>query len=102
VWHDEDQPGSAAQRPPLDQFGQVIDVSLSQRRDLASARRFFETATMDHGLGFSSCPASRTWASELPTHESETPTNRTSPAQARSGLALTARGRVGARGRPRG
>src|SRR3954452_246555 len=34
----------------VDQFGQVIDVYLSRRRDLAAARRFFEVAlTVDGG-----------------------------------------------------
>ena len=33
----------------VDQFGQVIDVYLSRRRDLAAARRFFEVALRDHG-----------------------------------------------------
>lgn len=33
----------------IDQFGQVIDVHLSQRRDLAAARRFFEAAIQNHG-----------------------------------------------------
>jgi transposase, IS6 family len=33
----------------VDQFGQVIDVFVSSRRDLAAARRFFESATSDHG-----------------------------------------------------
>ena len=28
----------------IDQFGQVIDVFVSQRRDTAAARRFFERA----------------------------------------------------------
>jgi IS6 family transposase len=32
----------------VDQFGQVIDVFLSRRRDLAAARRFFEVALRDH------------------------------------------------------
>src|SRR6478609_8513307 len=31
----------------VDQFGQVIDVYLSRRRDLAAARRFFEVALAD-------------------------------------------------------
>jgi transposase-like protein len=33
----------------VDQFGQVIDVYLSRRRDLTAARRFFEVALRDHG-----------------------------------------------------
>src|SRR3954454_15339150 len=33
----------------VDQFGQVIDVYLSRRRDLTAARRFFEVAVRDHG-----------------------------------------------------
>jgi transposase, IS6 family len=33
----------------VDQFGQVIDVSVSRRRDLPAARRFFEVALGDHG-----------------------------------------------------
>jgi transposase, IS6 family len=33
----------------VDQHGQVIDVYVSQRRDIASARRFFGTALADHG-----------------------------------------------------
>ena len=33
----------------VDQFGQVIDVYLSPRRDLTAARRFFEVAVRDHG-----------------------------------------------------
>jgi IS6 family transposase len=33
----------------VDQFGQIIDVFVSQRRDLAAARRFFATAITDHG-----------------------------------------------------
>jgi transposase-like protein len=34
----------ATQRRSTDQHGQVIDVLLSQRRDLAAARRFFTSA----------------------------------------------------------
>jgi transposase-like protein len=30
-------------------FGQVMDVYVSRRRDLAAARRFFEVALRDHG-----------------------------------------------------
>jgi transposase-like protein len=33
----------------VDQFGQVIDIFVSQRRDLGAARRFFEVALKDHG-----------------------------------------------------
>ena len=33
----------------VDQFGQVIDVFVSRRRDLAAARRFFERAISEHG-----------------------------------------------------
>src|SRR3954453_22658104 len=33
----------------VDQFGQVIDVYVSPRRDLAAARRFLEVALRDHG-----------------------------------------------------
>jgi transposase, IS6 family len=33
----------------IDQFGQVIDVYLSRRRDVAAARRFFEAALANHG-----------------------------------------------------
>ena len=33
----------------VDQFGQVIDVYLSRRRDLTAAQRFFEVAVRDHG-----------------------------------------------------
>ena len=33
----------------VDQHGQVIDVYVSQRRDIASARRFFGTALTAHG-----------------------------------------------------
>ena len=33
----------------VDQHGQVIDVYVSQRRDIASARRFFDTALTAHG-----------------------------------------------------
>jgi transposase-like protein len=33
----------------VDQFGQVIDVYVSGRRDLAAAQRFFGTAIGDHG-----------------------------------------------------
>ena len=33
----------------VDQFGQVIDVYVSRRRDLAAARRFFAVALGDHG-----------------------------------------------------
>ena len=33
----------------MDQFGQVIDVHFSRRRDLAAARRFFEVTLADHG-----------------------------------------------------
>ena len=32
----------------VDQFGQVIDVFVSRRRDLGAARRFFEVALKDH------------------------------------------------------
>ena len=32
----------------VDQFGQVIDLYLSRRRDLVAARRFFEHALWDH------------------------------------------------------
>ena len=32
----------------IDQFGQVIDVMVSQKRDLAATRRFF-TRALDHG-----------------------------------------------------
>jgi IS6 family transposase len=32
----------------IDQFGQVIDVFVSSRRDTAAARRFFTTALRDH------------------------------------------------------
>src|SRR5215213_2352037 len=33
----------------VDQFGQVIDVFVSPRRDTAAARRFFEQAINEHG-----------------------------------------------------
>jgi transposase, IS6 family len=33
----------------VDQHGQVIDVDVSQRRDIASARRFFTAALTVHG-----------------------------------------------------
>ena len=33
----------------VDQHGQVIDVYVSRRRDIAAARRFFETILGDHG-----------------------------------------------------
>ena len=33
----------------VDQHGQVIDVYVSQRRDIASARRFFTTSLTEHG-----------------------------------------------------
>jgi transposase, IS6 family len=33
----------------IDQFGQVIDVMVAQKRDLAATRRFF-TRALDHGL----------------------------------------------------
>ena len=33
----------------IDQFGQVIDVLVSQKRDLAATRRFF-TRALEHGL----------------------------------------------------
>jgi transposase-like protein len=33
----------------FDQFGQVIDVYLSRRRDLTAARQWFEVALRDHG-----------------------------------------------------
>jgi transposase-like protein len=33
----------------VDHFGQVIDVYLSRRRDLTTARRFFALALRDHG-----------------------------------------------------
>ena len=33
----------------MDQHGQVVDVYVSQRRDIASARTFFGTALADHG-----------------------------------------------------
>src|SRR5665811_1895358 len=33
----------------VDQYGQVIDVFVSARRDTRAARRFFETALGDHG-----------------------------------------------------
>src|SRR5215207_6749116 len=33
----------------VDQFGQVVDIYVSPRRDLAAARRFFEIALRDHG-----------------------------------------------------
>jgi IS6 family transposase len=33
----------------VDQHGQVVDVYVSQRRDIASARRFFGTALTAHG-----------------------------------------------------
>lgn len=32
----------------IDQFGQVIDVLVAQKRDLAATRRFF-TRALDHG-----------------------------------------------------
>jgi transposase, IS6 family len=35
----------------VDQHGQVIDVLLSARRDLAAARRFFTRALRGHGPG---------------------------------------------------
>ena len=37
--------------PPGDQHGQVIDVLLSERRDLAAARRFFTRALRGHDPG---------------------------------------------------
>jgi transposase-like protein len=33
----------------VDQHGQVVEVYVSQRRDIAAARRFFGTALADHG-----------------------------------------------------
>jgi IS6 family transposase len=33
----------------VDQFGQVIDIYVSPRRDLAAAQRFFEVALREHG-----------------------------------------------------
>ena len=33
----------------VDQHGQVIDVYVSRRRDIAAARRFFDTILGDHG-----------------------------------------------------
>src|SRR3954468_16487983 len=33
----------------VDQFGQVIDVYVSERRDLAAAQRFFEVVLGNHG-----------------------------------------------------
>jgi transposase-like protein len=33
----------------VDQFGQVIDIYVSRRRDLAAARRFLEVALREHG-----------------------------------------------------
>jgi IS6 family transposase len=33
----------------IDQYGQVIDVLVSQKRDLAATRRFF-TGVLEHGL----------------------------------------------------
>src|ERR1700704_424370 len=33
----------------LDQYGQIIDVYVSPRRDTRAARRFFTTALRDHG-----------------------------------------------------
>src|SRR5437588_5371094 len=33
----------------IDQYGQIIDVYVSQRRDIRAARRFFATVPRDHG-----------------------------------------------------
>jgi transposase-like protein len=34
--------------PAIDQYGQVIDVMVAEKRDLAATRRFF-TRALDHG-----------------------------------------------------
>ena len=44
----------------VDQFGQVIDVYVSRRRDLAAARRFFAVALGDPPCGSPPCSSRRT------------------------------------------